>query len=91
MKEGIESLKKHEWFSGFDWEGLIKRSIIAPYTPDVGEMYEEIDEEPLTPVDPWDYLLDKMSEDSDSDIPEIVDSDLLEYKNSIPSYWDERF
>jgi len=54
----LEKLKKMEWFIGFDWEGLLKQQLVAPYTPDVGDMYEEIDEEPNTPVSPWDYLLD---------------------------------
>lgn len=69
----------------------MKQELVAPYTPDVGDMYEELEDEPNTPADPWDYLLDQLSDESDTELPEIIDQDLLEYKNSIPPYWDERF
>jgi cGMP-dependent protein kinase len=87
----IESIKKHEWFEGFDWEGLIKQTLVAPYTPDVGDMHEELEDEPNEPSSPWDQMLDRISEESDTELPEVLDTDIEEYKSSIPQYWDERF
>lgn len=32
---GMESIKKHPWFDGFDWEALRNRTMKAPYVPKV--------------------------------------------------------
>lgn len=31
---GIEEIKAHEWFHGFDWLGIQQRTITAPLLPD---------------------------------------------------------
>jgi hypothetical protein len=36
-------------------------------------------------------MLDRISEESDTELPEVLDTDIEEYKSSIPQYWDERF
>eukprot|EP00118_Oscarella_pearsei_P013533 m.109085 g.109085 ORF g.109085 m.109085 type:complete len:687 (+) comp37339_c0_seq4:105-2165(+) len=35
QKNGIHDIKKHRWFEGFDWEGLVKRSLEPPIKPSV--------------------------------------------------------
>lgn len=35
MKGGIADLIKHKWFGSFDWKGLRKGTIAAPFVPDV--------------------------------------------------------
>jgi hypothetical protein len=42
---GVEALKKHSWFEGFDRESLNSQTIVPPYSPDIGEMYEDIEED----------------------------------------------
>lgn len=32
---GIKMIQKHKWFEGFNWDGLRKRSLKAPYVPKV--------------------------------------------------------
>ncbi|ESO87373.1 hypothetical protein LOTGIDRAFT_127769 [Lottia gigantea] len=34
-KNGITDIKKHKWFQGFDWEGLLNHSITPPIIPKV--------------------------------------------------------
>ena len=94
MRSGgsYEALKKHEWFQGFDWEGLINQKITPPYTPDVGELNEEAEgfEYDREKEKPWDELLSQMSEDTD-DSEEIEDAELEEFKRTIPEDWDLGF
>ena len=87
-----ETLKKHEWFQGFDWEGLINQKITPPYTPDVGDLNEEAEgfEFDRDKETPWDELLSQMSEDTD-DEEEIEDMELEEFKKTIPQNWDSGF
>jgi len=40
---GFESIKKHQYFLGFDWEALRMFDFTPPYTPDVGHPSEELD------------------------------------------------
>jgi cGMP-dependent protein kinase len=35
QKDGINDIKKHRWFQGFDWEGLESRSLTPPIKPAV--------------------------------------------------------
>jgi hypothetical protein len=35
MKGGIADLIKHKWFGSFDWKGLRKGTVAAPFVPDV--------------------------------------------------------
>ncbi|XP_060557265.1 cGMP-dependent protein kinase 1-like isoform X4 [Ruditapes philippinarum] len=32
-KNGIVDIKKNKWFQGFDWDGLVKRSMVPPLVP----------------------------------------------------------
>lgn len=32
---GAGSVMKHKWYSGFDWEGLLKRQLEVPIEPQV--------------------------------------------------------
>ena len=33
LKDGVNDIKKHKWFSGVDWEKIEKVEIPAPYVP----------------------------------------------------------
>mmetsp|Transcript_48583 Transcript_48583/g.126060 ORF Transcript_48583/g.126060 Transcript_48583/m.126060 type:complete len:338 (-) Transcript_48583:544-1557(-) len=35
LKNGGEDVKRHKWFKGFDWNGLLNRSIPPPIVPEV--------------------------------------------------------
>ena len=37
-------LKKHEWFSGFDWDNLTLKTHNPPYKPDIPDVNENDDE-----------------------------------------------
>lgn len=38
MAGGFEALKQHIWFSTFDWELLLSKTILAPYIPKVNHL-----------------------------------------------------
>lgn len=84
----IDNLKRHEWLSGFDWDGLLKLSLNAPYIPDVGEPLEELDEDL---IEENDNLIDRESNESSQNPIEINDPELDEYRKSMPSNWDADF
>lgn len=33
--EGFKNVKKHPWFSSFDWQALERREMVAPYIPSI--------------------------------------------------------
>ena len=33
MKNGVDDIKKHRWFAGFDYLKLLKQQLPAPYVP----------------------------------------------------------
>jgi len=35
QKDGVLDIKKHKWFQGFDWAGLVERSLTPPIIPTV--------------------------------------------------------
>lgn len=35
QKGGVDEIKRHRWFDGFYWEGLVNRRITAPIIPTV--------------------------------------------------------
>ena len=35
LKDGLKDIKRHRWFQGFDWEGLLNRTLVPPIIPDV--------------------------------------------------------
>ena len=90
----FESLKKHDFFSGFDWESLTSQVLVPPYTPDVGDEIEEIEDLSGHSEDEeacWDEILDQDSKESQHNSPEIFDTELEEFKMSIPQDWDSGF
>ena len=46
--DGIQELKNHKWFNGFDWDGVYKKTILAPFVPkkegNYDKSYCELDE-----------------------------------------------
>ncbi|CAG9331043.1 PKG_35 [Blepharisma stoltei] len=85
----IDNLKKHEWFTGYDWDNLINEAVIPPYTPNLGEKTEDLQNN-AGHVYMWDAPLDNESEEEES-LPDISDTELEAYKKSIPENWDEGF
>ncbi|XP_064388330.1 cGMP-dependent protein kinase 1-like [Halichondria panicea] len=35
LRGGLKDIKTHRWFEGFDWEGLVKRTMVPPIIPNV--------------------------------------------------------
>ena len=35
QKHGLKDIKMHRWFQGFDWAGLSKHKLTAPYIPHI--------------------------------------------------------
>ena len=46
--DGIQELKNHKWFDGFDWEGVYNKKLVAPFIPkkegNYDKTYCELDE-----------------------------------------------
>ncbi|XP_055332267.1 cGMP-dependent protein kinase 1-like isoform X2 [Paramacrobiotus metropolitanus] len=61
-KGGMNDIRKHQWFTGFNWEGLQKGSLEAPIIPKIGSVtdhsnfdaYPADDEVPPDDVTGWD-------------------------------------
>ena len=87
----IDKLKKHEWFAVFDWDGLANKTIVPPYKPDIGEPGEELLDDLDEPVSPWDLQLNQASEETSDSLPDICDTEIEEYKKTIPYNWDQQF
>ncbi|OMJ91870.1 hypothetical protein SteCoe_5550 [Stentor coeruleus] len=87
----LEKLKKHDWFAGFDWEQLSCQKITPPYKPDIGEIGEDCQDDLDEPQSPWDMQLNQDSEDTSDSLPEICDTEIEEYKKTIPFNWDQQF
>jgi cGMP-dependent protein kinase len=34
-RNGVNDIRRHKWFQGFDWDGLAQGSLEAPYTPKI--------------------------------------------------------
>ena len=89
----IEKLKKHEWFSGFDWEKLVLKQASPPYKPDIPSIndndddFEDLDESQA----PWDKQLDEASNNTSDSLPDVLDTEIEEYKKTIPYNWDQQF
>jgi hypothetical protein len=39
-KQGIHELKNHNWFKGFDWEGLENKTMKPPFIPNIKNVFE---------------------------------------------------
>lgn len=55
QKAGINDIRKHRWFQGFDWEGLLAQKVVAPHVPDIKNPFdvsnfERIKEEDLSKI-----------------------------------------
>jgi serine/threonine protein kinase len=40
FSEGIQELKEHPWFTGFNWEQLSNRTMPAPWAPPKGDNFK---------------------------------------------------
>ncbi|XP_039260583.2 cGMP-dependent protein kinase 1-like [Styela clava] len=40
MKNGINDIREHKWFTGFDWTGLQTRQLRAEYVPEVKDSHD---------------------------------------------------
>jgi len=40
QKAGISDIRKHRWFQGFDWEGLLVQKVVAPHVPDIKNPFD---------------------------------------------------
>ncbi len=49
--KGPEEVKDHEWLRDFNWEGLLKKEIVAPFIPQPGN--DNFDEKQANGVDHW--------------------------------------
>ncbi|XP_065845118.1 cGMP-dependent protein kinase 1-like [Oscarella lobularis] len=61
QKEGIHGIKKHRWFEGFDWEGLVKRSLEPPIKPTIMSALDCHNFDKYPPEDPSDVPPDDTS------------------------------
>jgi hypothetical protein len=52
MSGGISEIKSNRWFDGFDWEGLEKRSLPAPYVPTIRSPVDVTNFDNYPPEDP---------------------------------------
>ena len=87
----IETLKKNDYFAGFEWEGLACKTIVPPYRPDIGEAEELIQEDLDEPPSPWDLQLNQASEETSDSLPDVFDTEIEDYKKTIPANWDQQF
>lgn len=58
LRGGVQDVKKHPWFAGFDWNGLQRRQLSPPFTPSLrgpGD-YSMLDILPLTTPVPGDGI-----------------------------------
>ena len=37
MQNGVQGIKNHRWFAGFDWEAFLEQHLDAPIQPDIPE------------------------------------------------------
>ncbi|CAH1108227.1 unnamed protein product [Psylliodes chrysocephalus] len=63
QKGGISDIQKHKWFDGFNWEGLINRTLTPPIIPRVQNVTDssnfdnyprDTDEQPPDDISGWD-------------------------------------
>jgi protein kinase A len=45
LKNGVNDIKQHKWFSGVDWVALYERRVKAPFT--LNEEFDRYEEEPI--------------------------------------------
>ncbi|KAF7285490.1 hypothetical protein GWI33_010588 [Rhynchophorus ferrugineus] len=49
QKGGISDIQKHKWFDGFNWEGLINRTLIPPILPKIRGVVDTSNFDPYPP------------------------------------------
>lgn len=62
QRDGLKDIKKHKWYQGFDWEGLINKRVSPPITPKIKnavdasnfDSYPKDTEEPPDEMSGWD-------------------------------------
>ena len=52
QRNGINDIRKHRWFQGFDWEGLRAQKIEAPFIPEIRNPFDTTYFEKLNEEDP---------------------------------------
>jgi len=51
QKGGVDDIRKHRWFQGFDWEGLQQEKIEAPFIPAIKNPFDVQNFEPIPDED----------------------------------------
>jgi len=59
QKGGINDIRKHKWFGGFDWDGFHAQRVPAPILPDVRDPMEQAEKAGL--LDPMNHIPDETS------------------------------
>lgn len=52
VKGGAKLIKKHKWFSGFDWDALLAKQLPAPIIPTVRNPFDTSNFDPVEESDP---------------------------------------
>ncbi len=78
QKNGYSDLKSHKWFSGFDWDNLIRRTIKPPIVPRLN-----------SPTDThyFDLTSGHSSKEAEFDLKENYNDCDSDYDNT----WDKHF
>ena len=84
----VDKLMQHEWLNRFEWKQLFAQTCIPPFTPDIGEHYECLDDQ-LTSLAPG--VREHFAAAEDEALSVYADTELEEYKASIPPNWDDVF
>lgn len=59
QKGGVNDIRKHKWFGGFDWDGFHAQRVPAPILPDVRDPMEQADKAGL--LDPMTHIPEETS------------------------------
>jgi CRP-like cAMP-binding protein len=52
QRNGVNDIRKHRWFQGFDWDGMRAQKIEAPFIPEIRNPFDTTYFEKLTEEDP---------------------------------------
>ena len=52
QRNGVNDIRKHRWFQGFDWDGLRAQKIEAPFIPEIRNPFDTTYFEKLAEEDP---------------------------------------
>lgn len=52
QRNGINDIRKHRWFQGFDWDGLRAQKIEPPFIPEIRDPFDTTYFEELNEEDP---------------------------------------